>query len=170
MVAVRRVATVLGQLQGRDRKGVLKQMQLSLGASQVALVVKNLPASAGDIRDSGSIPGSGRSPGEGNGNPLQYSCLGNPMDRMSLAGYSPWGHKRVVLILATEQQPGFFDTAGRGPESIHSATDIHHASLPWLFLRPRTQRWCRAHTCPGLPLLLHQWAQCGHGGSSFLFR
>ena len=41
-------------------------------------VVKNLPANAGD---SGSIPGSGRSPGEGNGNPLQYSCLGNPMDR-----------------------------------------------------------------------------------------
>ena len=50
-------------------------------ASQVALVVKNLPASAGDIRDVGSIPGSGRSPGEGNGNPLQCSCLENPMDR-----------------------------------------------------------------------------------------
>ena len=42
---------------------------------------KNPPASAGDARDGGSIPGSGRSPGEGNGNPLQYSCLGNPMDR-----------------------------------------------------------------------------------------
>ena len=41
-------------------------------------MVKNLPANAGD---SGSVPGSGRSPGEGNGNPLQYSCLGNPMDR-----------------------------------------------------------------------------------------
>ena len=44
-------------------------------------VVKNLPANAGDAGDAGSIPGSGRSPGEGNGNPLQYSCLGNPMDR-----------------------------------------------------------------------------------------
>ena len=44
-------------------------------------MVKNLPASAGDIRDMGSIPGSGRSPGEGRGNPLQYSCLENPMDR-----------------------------------------------------------------------------------------
>ena len=42
------------------------------------LVVKNLPANAGDM---GSIPGSGRSPGEGNGNPLPYSCLENPMDR-----------------------------------------------------------------------------------------
>ena len=50
-------------------------------ASQVALVAKNLPANAGDLRDAGSIPGSGRSPGEGHCNPLQYSCLENPMDR-----------------------------------------------------------------------------------------
>ena len=52
-----------------------------LWASQVALVVKNPPANAGDVRDVGSIPGLGRSPGEGNGSPLQYSCLENPMDR-----------------------------------------------------------------------------------------
>ena len=44
-------------------------------------VVKNPPADAGDTQDVGSIPGSGRSPGEGNDNPLQYSCLGNSMDR-----------------------------------------------------------------------------------------
>ena len=50
------------------------------GASQVALVVKNLPANAGDIRDVGLIPGSGRSPREWNANPPQYSCLENPMD------------------------------------------------------------------------------------------
>ena len=50
-------------------------------ASQVMLVVKNPPASEGDVRNVGSIPGSGRSSGEGNGNPLQYSCLENPMDR-----------------------------------------------------------------------------------------
>ena len=50
-------------------------------ASQVALVVENLPASAGDIRDAGLIPGLGRSTGEGHGNPLQYSSLENPMDR-----------------------------------------------------------------------------------------
>ena len=50
-------------------------------ASQMALMVKNLLANAGDVRDTGSIPGSGRSPGEGNGNPLQYSCLDNLMDR-----------------------------------------------------------------------------------------
>ena len=44
-------------------------------------MVKNLPSNAGDERDTGSIPGSGRSPGRGNGYPLQYSCLENPMDK-----------------------------------------------------------------------------------------
>ena len=44
-------------------------------------MVNNLPANAGEARDSGSIAGLGRSPGEGDGNPLQYSCLENPMDR-----------------------------------------------------------------------------------------
>ena len=52
-----------------------------LRASHVAQVVKNPPAKVEDIRDSGSVPGSGRSPGRGHGNPLQYSCLENPMDR-----------------------------------------------------------------------------------------
>ena len=51
------------------------------GASQVALVVKNMPARAEDIKEAGSIPGSGRSCGGGHGSPLQYSCLENPMDR-----------------------------------------------------------------------------------------
>ena len=49
--------------------------------SQMALVVKNLPANPGDAGDLGSIPGSGRFPGGANGNPLQYFCLENPMDR-----------------------------------------------------------------------------------------
>ena len=49
--------------------------------SHVGLVVKNLPANAGDIRDEGSIPRAGRPPGRGHGTPLQYSCLENPMDR-----------------------------------------------------------------------------------------
>ena len=49
--------------------------------SQVPLVLKNLPSNAGVIRDGGSIPESERYPGEGNGNPLQYSCLENPMDK-----------------------------------------------------------------------------------------
>ena len=50
-------------------------------ASQVVLVAKNLPSNAGSTRYEGSIPGSGRSPREGNGNPLQYSCLEHSMDR-----------------------------------------------------------------------------------------
>ena len=50
-------------------------------SSQAALVVKDPPASAGDIRDVGSIPGSGRYPGGGHGNPHQYSCLSSLMDR-----------------------------------------------------------------------------------------
>ena len=50
-------------------------------ASQVALVVKNLPANAGDIKDDGSIPGLGRHPGEGHSNALHCACLENPMDR-----------------------------------------------------------------------------------------
>ena len=53
---------------------------LKVITSRVALVVKNLPTNAGNVRHTGSTPGSGRSPGEGNGNPLQDSCL---------AGYSP---------------------------------------------------------------------------------
>ena len=56
----------------------------------MAQAVKHLPARLGDL---GSIPGLGRSPGEGNGNPLRYSCLGNPMDRGPGAGYRPWGCK-----------------------------------------------------------------------------
>ena len=47
----------------------------------MVLAVKNLPAKARDLRDIGLIPGSGRAPGGGHGNPLQYSCLENPMDR-----------------------------------------------------------------------------------------
>ena len=50
-------------------------------AALVVLVVKNPSADAGDVRDGGSIPGWGRSPGEGHGNPLHYSCLENPIDR-----------------------------------------------------------------------------------------
>ena len=54
----------------------------------MALVVKNLPVNARDVRDTVSIPGLGRSPGGGCDNPFQYSCLENPMDK-ALAGYSP---------------------------------------------------------------------------------
>ena len=61
-------------------------------------VVKNPPASGGDARDASSIPGSGISSGEGNGNPVQYSCLGNPIDR---GGLQYMGSQRVGHDLAT---------------------------------------------------------------------
>ena len=70
---------------------------------QVALLVKNPPASARDVKDLGSIPGSGRSPGEGNGNLFQYSCQENPMDRgawrTAVHGVAKVGHD-----LASKQQ------------------------------------------------------------------
>ena len=63
-------------------------------ASQVALVVKNPPVNAGDLRVVDSAPGSGRSPKGGSGNPLQYSCLENPMDRGAWWA-TPMGSQRV---------------------------------------------------------------------------
>ena len=67
--------------------------QYIVRASQVVLGVKNLRASGGDTRDMDLTPGLGRSPGVGNGNALQYSCLENSHGQRSLVGYNPWGHK-----------------------------------------------------------------------------
>ena len=58
-------------------------------------VAKNPPANVGDTGDEDSISGSGRSPEGRNGNPLQYSCLENSMDRGACRGYSPWGDKEL---------------------------------------------------------------------------
>ena len=63
-------------------------------------MIKNLPANVGDVRGMDSIPESGRSPGVRNGNPLQYSCLENLMDR-SLVGYGPWGRKELGMTEVT---------------------------------------------------------------------
>ena len=70
------------------------------------LVVKkkkknNLPANAEDLRDTGLSPRSGRAPGGGHGNPLQYSCLENPHGQRSLVGYSPRGHTESDTTEAT---------------------------------------------------------------------
>ena len=64
-------------------------------------MVTNSPANAGDIRDGDSTPGSGRSPGGGHGNPLQYSCLEKPHGQRNLVGYSPWGPKESDMTEAT---------------------------------------------------------------------
>ena len=70
----------------------------TLGFLVVAQMVKESECNAGDP---GSIPGLGSSPGGGQGNPLQYSCLENPHGQRSLAGYSPWGPKELDVPEAT---------------------------------------------------------------------
>ena len=68
----------------------------------MVLVVKNLPANVGDVRGVGSTPGLGSLPGEGHGNPLQYSCLENPMDRGAwFATHHPQGCKELDVTDAT---------------------------------------------------------------------
>ena len=85
-------------------------------ASQVTRVEKNLPANAGDLRDAGLTPGSGRPPGGGNGNPNQYYCLGNLKDRGAWqAGYSPWGHRELGMT-----------------ECVHTHTDTHTCYIPYI--------------------------------------
>ena len=85
-------------LLGRTESDTMKRLSSSRSSSMVYLgfpggtVVKNPPVNPGDAA---SISGSGTSPREGNGNPLQYSCLGNPMDRGAWWVKSPWGLKRV---------------------------------------------------------------------------
>ena len=74
-----------------DTQEIWQKKQFSICTQvQVVLVIKSLPTSAGEVRDTGLILGSGRSPGGGHGNPLQYSCLENPMDR------GAWRVRRVT--------------------------------------------------------------------------
>jgi len=75
--------TPKSQLLRRAMNCCQTEIKIYVSNNQVALVVKNLPANEGDIRDVGSIPGSGRFPGGAHGNPLQYSCLENAMDRVA---------------------------------------------------------------------------------------
>ena len=79
--------------------GKLKKICIIL-VSQVALMVKNLPANARELRDIGSIPGLERSPGGKHGNPLQYFCLENPMDKEP-GGLQSMGRKESDMIEAT---------------------------------------------------------------------
>ena len=86
----------------------LIQKRCCLTASQVAAVVKNPPANAGNRRNVGLIPGSGTSPGGGHGNPLQYSCLENPMDRgawgATVHGVTKnWTQRKQLSIAHTAQ-------------------------------------------------------------------
>ena len=107
-------------------------------------MVKNPPAYAGDIRDVGSIPGSGRSPGEENGNPLQYSCLERPHGQWSLVGYclnrvekSRTQLKRLsmhIQRLLTRFRTLGFPGGSDGKESAHNGGDL--GSIPGLGRSP----------------------------------
>ena len=76
-------------------------------ASQVVPVVKNPPAKVGDVRDVGSIPGLGRSPGGGHGSPLQYSCLENPMDRGCTESATTKATEHVCIQLTIQMWVNF---------------------------------------------------------------
>ena len=105
-----------------------------LGASPVAQLVKNLPAKAGDTRDTGSIPGLGRFPGGGNGNPLQYSCRGSPTGQRSLGGYRPRGHKKSdtaghACTHTAQSCRSHFQSLHEGVTSVDSAWAVTHRGL-----------------------------------------
>ena len=90
-------------------------------------MVKNLLASAGDIRDMGLVPGSGRSPGGAHGNPLQYSCLENPMDRGAwwAAVHGAAQSQTGLKLHSTHANFGGFDCP------------VQYAELPWPGIKPR---------------------------------
>ena len=85
-------------------------------------MVKNPPASAGNVRDAGWISGSGRSPRGGNSNPLQYSCLGNPMDRGAWLQFM--GLQRVGYDLVTERRPFTDSDVSTGPQFCPCTTQL----------------------------------------------
>ena len=87
---------------------------------QLEAVVKRLPLDAGDTGDTGLIPESERSPGEGNGNPLEYSCLENPHGQRSLVGHSPWGHKELDMT----EHAGTFTHFKRKKNKGHGEREI----------------------------------------------
>ena len=103
--------------------------------SQVALVVKNLPANAGDVGGMGSIPGSGRSPGGGHSNPLQYSCLENPMDR---------GAWQARVRRALTHRAAFLSGTLRQSLFACSSRFLEDACIPWLvatFFHGQSWHW-----------------------------
>ena len=98
--------------------GTVADSLLVIIGTQVVLVVKNLPADAGDAGDPASIPGSGRSLRGRHGNPLQYSCLENTQGQRHLAGYSLWGHKESEMTEVTEHTRTWEATLSMQPTQV----------------------------------------------------
>ena len=84
----------------------------------MALAVKSRPADAGDVRDWGLIPGSGRSPGAGHGNPLQYSCRENPMDRRVW-----WA--TIHAVAKSQTRPNDLAACPLNADGVHRALSFH---------------------------------------------
>ena len=116
----------------------------------MVLVVKNLAANAGDLRDVGLIPGLGRSPGEGQGNPLQYSCLDNPMDRGAWRA-TVHGVRRVECNLSTKPPPhnrmGIFGHVILATAWITSPCSV---ITSWVYVHGHWL-WTKLFTFPGSP-------------------
>ena len=97
------------------------------------LVVKNLPANAGDVRDVGLIPGWGRSPGGGHGNPLHYSCMENPMDREAWrATVHRVAKSQTRLKWIKKSQEEIYLKSLKGPKEVKSANPKENQ--PWVFI------------------------------------
>ena len=97
--------------------------------------VKGLPASAGDVRESGLIPGWGRSSGEGKGNPLQYPYLENPMDRSKPYKLEVWGRfaKSAVMVTSFTNRLLFTCTVQqRGGPEAHISSVLSTQTFPWI--------------------------------------
>ena len=125
--------------------------------SQVALVVKTLRTNAGGSGDIGSIPGPGRSPGDGNGNPLQYSCLGNSMDRGTWWSTVHGGHKESdtaePLSTHTTQQTLF---------NCDASTELQDACLLAHAMRKARSTYGPPQpTSPSDPPAHHCWLEIG---------
>ena len=108
----------------------------------VGAMVKNPPANAGDMRDTGSIPGLGRCPGERNGNPLQYSCLENPIDRGTWWATQSMGSQRV--------RHDWSDLAVYSIDHVYLSIPVFQ-----FILFPPLPHWC-SYIC-SLPLCLYFW-------------
>ena len=157
---------------GCGRKGTL----LHCWASQVVLVVKNFPASAADARDAASVPQLGKSPGIGNGTPLQCSCRGKFPGQRRLVGYSPWGCRESDMTerLSTRPYTVVRNVSCAAKRSDHVAVGqslsrvwlfwprrLHHVRPPCPSLSPRVcsdscslNQWCYLTTLSSAPLLL----------------
>ena len=116
----------------------------------MALVVKNLATNAGDIRDTSSIPGSGRSPGGGHGNPLQYSCLENPVDRGTWWAIVHWVTKSqtwmkwrsTIGILKISTATRNFPSGSSDKEpACQSMRHKRHKFNPWVGKIPWRRAW-----------------------------